>query len=224
MSVPLHDKLKKALIRYNEEERYLIGRMNDLQLREILQKVYKGPTFEQIVHFTNCLNLFYSTRLHAAVKRGNIALGTRNKVILKVAEVIEKKWEPFGLQYVQSHIKYDHQLVEKLRAALERSLKRNAYSFTTKFFHQLNSRYPILDSNVNAFMNKEGFKKGVNFYNHSYEVFLAYYQEMMKRLHWPLHQVNQLDNAMWTYTDLHPKRYFPGRYKAPLGAIATLVV
>lgn len=211
ISRDLKKQLEFAYRSFSKDPIHKVGRLYDMILSDIIKDLNQNPELEQFILFTNCLNLFYSTRLQAAVNKKSDVHNTKNKIILKVAILLQENWKK-GIclsKETQTTI-LRKEKVEQLRKLLNENLGRHAYSFTTKVFHQLNCNYPILDRNVFTFMRKENFNNRTNFYNASqpYSTFLKCYHNMMHEINWPENKVNELDNAIWVHVDNHKPKYF----------------
>lgn len=212
----LNENLTRAFKKYQTEPIFKVGILNDELLAEIIEKIRHNPTLENFILFTNCLNFFYSTRLQAAVDRDDDVLKTKNDIIINVAKKLQRNWkEGLVLCNEANGEKINCQKVEDLRIDLKDYLKRGTYSFSTKVFHQLNDGYPILDTNVNKFMQVEAFRNGYNFNlkDVSYCTFCSTYMEMMDSIKWRRENLNSFDNAIWVHVDSNREKYFKKRTK-----------
>lgn len=212
----LYKALNKNLEGFDTAMQFKIGITNDLVLKIILKRIQKEPSIDNFIMFTNCLNFFYSTRLQAAVNNAKYKVKTKSRIIITVAKYLKSNWQE-GLQLSSESKKkcVDCNKVEQMRKDLKKSLGRGSYSFSTKVFHQLYSNYPILDTNMNAFMHKEGYKYRVNFYNDSntYQTFHDHYLEMIENIQWEKNDINSFDTSVWIQVTNNSKRYFPKRKK-----------
>jgi hypothetical protein len=216
MNKRLKNRLVKQISNIDSNVEFKVGITNDRLLKILIENIRSDPSFDNFVIFTNCLNFFYSTRLQAAVNQNKRALKTKARIIYRVSEYLRGNWED-GLQLndVNEGGSIDEKKVDKLRKALKTKLGRGSYSFSTKVFHQLNSKYPILDRNVNAFMQKNGYKRGIDFYKTeaTYTAFTAKYFLMMNDLVWDSADVNNFDIAIWLHVSNNRLTYFPKKPK-----------
>lgn len=203
-------ELKASLKIYNTIEIHKIGKLNDQLLKELVSRIRKNPTLDNFIVFVNCLNYFYSTRLQASK-------GNNSELIIKVAKILKANWKAgILLKNEIAEQELSCYKIDNLRDQIFASLKRNAYSFSTKVFHQLNYAYPILDANVNCFLKKEGYGVGVGFYTNNYQVFYDVFHRMVKDMQWPTDQINTIDRAIWGIVARNEKKYFSARYKKKL--------
>jgi len=210
----LKKQLKEAHEKFQTRPVFKVGKLNDVLLAEIIERIRANPSLENFILFTNCLNFFYSTRLQSAVNKDNDVVKSKNDIIINVAKKLKENSSK-GLRLIaeKNGGEINPEKVEKLRVDLKEYLNRGTYSFSTKVFHQLNSNYPILDANVNKFMQVNKFKKGKNFYSDKvdYATFYSAYQNMMEKIGWDKSKVNELDNAIWVLVDSNRDIYFKKR-------------
>lgn len=201
-------ELKNALVMLKTERKHLVGKMNDILLKEILLEIREKPTLGNFVMFVNCLNFFYSTRLQAAK-------GDRDEIIIKVAQLLKSNWRN-GIKLFEEIQGGECNLkkIDLLRDQMFITLNRHAYSFSTKVFHHLNNLYPILDLNVRTYMKNEFYQfHKSSFYTKPYDFFYLKYMEMVNQLKWPKNKIDELDVAIWITVNNNRKKYFPKKTK-----------
>jgi hypothetical protein len=217
MNTRLKKNLCNSLEIYNTGDIHKIGKLNDKLLAELVMRIRLKPSLNNFILFVNCLNFFYSTRLQASK-------GNKNDIIIKVARILKENWSSgLRLKEEQQGSRLNVEKVDVLRNAIFNTLKRNAYSFSTKVFHQLNYGYPILDNNVNIFLKRESYGCRVNFYNNDYAEFKRCFYDLVNDIRWPVNSINKLDRAIWGIVSRNEKKYFPSRYNKNKEKIGTSV-
>lgn len=203
MSAELGRLLRKEFKNFRKTPTFEVGQQNDAILQSIIKNIRRSPDRGNFIQFTNTLNFFYSTRLQANVNSEKRHVKDSATVICTVSEILARNWQEGICLEKVPRAPINCEKVERLRQLLHHRMGMRAYSFATKVFHQLNDRYPILDSNIKEFMTYHQFNQGMDFTSRirhrSYEDFVRAYMEMAESLGWSENEVNTLDLAIWAY-------------------------
>jgi hypothetical protein len=189
------NKLKKDVMKslaIYKSPAYLVGRLGNELLQEILEQYKQKPSLNRAIQFISCLNFFYSTRIQ-------LADGTVNDNVIKIAKVFYSNWDKWlNLIKIKQGDEPVLELVNKLRLKIKETAGKDLFSLTTKIFHQLNSQYPIYDSLVNRFL-KKNIKVGRNNLSKNYVVFYENYKKALTLLGWPADNIDEFDSAIWVF-------------------------